>query len=860
MKKLIIASFVFALVFASQSASAAALWNGATNDCPGISIANQTNNTGIVVPCWPLKTVSANDGNSVNIRFYYHNTSTQNATNVKMVLTAPTSASSSHTFTGQITSDQGSLSLGSVTANTPAGSRLVFSSAHWLPNQKQTETAIPFGQTSTGSEVLTGGLNIGTIAPTWEAQGSVVVVFAVVGTVTPPPTGPTGDLIPSKTSCFISAGQNSCEINFSWNTTNPVGTSTVTKDGGPVIATGNSGSKAFTIPYNNATFRLQNNGLELDVEAVTSSCTAGTSWNGSVCNTDINPKDSCSISSFTVGGGLSSTVTLGNSVELAWTTTGCNYVDIPGVGSSLNANDHKTIFPSVSGTYRLSAYGTGGNPSPRTVSVTVNPVSNPTYSCSITNFTANGSQFTTIKDNNSVEIYWNTSNCTTVNIPGVGTNLESSGHYTAYPTRSIRYTMTASGNQGSTQSRYVEITVNRDVNPTYSCSISNFTIDNSQIRLGESVRLNWDTENCTNVTISNVGIVYPSGNRVLYPAYSTNYVLTAYGANSGTQVRTVQVTVNPYIQPIPQPVPQPIPVYNKCAVTTVATNVNQTGAQLNGILTGSTGANTYFEYGPTVNLGYRTNSRYVNSNTNFSDVISGLSSNTIYFFRMNSDCLNGISQGSIEVFRTLVIQNPINPNPKPIVIQGTTVIGTASPIMLNISNRYELIGNGELIDYIVTYKNIGKTILLQPMVQVVLPTNVTLVNASRGTYSVDTHTLSAPIEDLNPNQEGVIYLQGRVDSIPLNNSQIATTAILIYTGTNGSQENAMAYVLNRPKIMAVVDTVNSSLGGSALFGGVFSIGLIGWLIIILIILLIVLIVRSTYRRNPNNITFNNPTH
>jgi hypothetical protein len=151
------------------------------------------------------------------------------------------------------------------------------------------------------------------------------------------------------------------------------------------------------------------------------------------------------------------------------------------------------------------------------------------------------------------------------------------------------------------------------------------------------------------------------------------------------------------------------------------------------------------------------------------------------------------------------------------------------------------------------------------MVQVVLPTNVTLINSSRGTYSVDTHTLSAPIEDLEAGQEGIINLQARVDSIPLNNSQIVTTAILVYTNPNGAQENAMTYVINVPKIIGgVATTVTTTdggvLGSAVIFGGLFSIGILGWLLIILLIMLIILASRSFNRRNPNNVAVQNQTH
>ncbi len=866
MKKLIIASFVFAVLLVSQNANAASVWNGASNDCPGLAVANHTTNTGIIVPCWPLKSISANKGDSVNIRIYYHNTSGQNATNVRFSLNAPTGASNSHTFSGQITSDQGNASLGNVTVNTPAGSTLKFSSAHWLPNQSQTDSPIPLGQSSKGTEILGSGLNIGTVASSWAAQGSVVIAFLVeTPNVIPPSNTPTGTLTPATNSCSIPLNASSCDINFSWNTTNPVGTSAVTRDGGPTVATGNSGSKGFTIPYSTATFRLYNNGLELDTKTVSSSCTNGTSWNGNVCSQNVNPTYSCSIANFTVGGALSTTVTSGSSVELAWTTNNCNYVNIPDVGTNLPANGTYSVSPSYSRSYIITGYGSGANPT-RTVNVTVNQTPNPTYSCRITKFDADD---TSVDEGDTTLLRWSTENCNSVSISNIG-SVSKNGTYRVEPNYTRTYTLKAYGSNGS-DSEDVRIYVDEDDNDDYNSntpSVSTYSpssVDQTSATLsgyasGNGSRINtWIEFPCygakygqrSNLTSGNITANVYS----LSPNSTYSYCAVAENTNTGrvTRGNTVSFTTNSgYVTPT-----------NNCAVTTVATNINQTNAQLNGLITGTNGGNAYFEYGPTVNLGQRTNSRYVSGNINFSEVISGLSANTIYYFRMVSDCGNGVSKGSTEVFRTDTIQT-VNTVTKTVYVkQGTTVVGEKSPILLTISNKYQMIGAGDIVDYVVTYKNIGSVTLLKPMVQVVLPTNMTLINSSRGTYGVDTHTLSAQIEDLVPGREGVIYLQARVDSIPLNNSNIPTTAILIYTSTTGSQENAMAYVVNSPMVdggNVVINGENSTLGGAALFGNMGSIGLVGWLIIILIILMLILIARSVYSKNPNTPTSHGPTH
>ncbi|HEY5589350.1 MAG TPA: hypothetical protein VIK86_10420, partial [Candidatus Paceibacterota bacterium] len=67
---------------------------------------------------------------------------------------------------------------------------------------------------------------------------------------------------------------------------------------------------------------------------------------------------------------------------------------------------------------------------------------------------------------------------------------------------------------------------------------------------------------------------------------------------------------------------------------------------------------------------------------------------------------------------------------------------------------------------------------------------------------------------------------------------------------NGAQENAMAYVLNNPKV------VNNSnlLGASAFFGGMFGMGLIGWLLLIIFIMILILIARNFYSRKNTTTT------
>jgi len=89
----------------------------------------------------------------------------------------------------------------------------------------------------------------------------------------------------SATSCVILRGASTCKSSATWNTVNPVGTSIVTNSAGSTVATANSGSAVqLVVKYSSDTFFLKNNGTQLALANVFSTCAAGNSWDGSKCS------------------------------------------------------------------------------------------------------------------------------------------------------------------------------------------------------------------------------------------------------------------------------------------------------------------------------------------------------------------------------------------------------------------------------------------------------------------------------------------------------------------------------------------------------------------------------------------------
>ena len=846
--KKLITLFVFAFLFTGSSVLASGgIWNTgpAGSECPDINISNaSTGQGGLSGYCWTGVNINANPGDTVRVKIYYHNAGSVTATDTHIKVTAPTSSSTYQSFYGQIVSPQGNLPSGPVSASISTAQTLTYSSTTWyIQNSSGTLVATPLLNGQNGSEVIgPNGLYIGNIVPGWaNTQGAVVVNFTVSSTTPPPP------LICSITNFSANPLQVNPGSSFTlnWNTSNCNNVSV-------------SGSN-----FNSSSFNGPQNVIAPNISGSYKYSISASGTNGSATPQDIY----ISVNSLLTTGTLNAspnycTIQIGSSnctIPFNWTTNNPPAGATSSVTYNLNnqsiiaatANNSSQSFSIPYGSSIYYLYNNSLLLAQTTVSASC--VSGSTWSgssctqnisntCNLsTPFTANGSTSTTIQSGNAVILNWGTSgnNCS-VNVTGPNFNSSSqNGPQTIYPTSSGTYTLNMYGSTSGTQTQTVYVNVNSYQNNYNNCAVSYFTASPTSVNYGGASTLSWSTNNCNSVSISNIGSVNSYGSQIVYPTYTTTYVLTAYGSNgnyySGNQTQSVTVSVNNYVPPV-------TPIYNTCAVTGVATNVSQNSVTLNGIISNPTAysSSTYFEYGRTVSLGSQTVTRIANASS-FSEVLTGLSPNTIYYYRLVSNCGNGTSQGSIEIFQTA--SNQTSTNTTTIIRQGTTVIGTESPIMLKIENRYQSFKVGDSVDYTITYKNISSRTLTHPILQVILPKGVTYLNSSRGTYVSDTYTLTVSLEDLVPNVEGVVYVQGRVDSIDSGNAQIVTTALLVYTARNGAQENAMAYVLNNP-----VGSVGFGLGAAALFGGMFGMGIIGWLIILILVLLAILLFRKVYRR------------
>ena len=88
--------------------------------------------------------------------------------------------------------------------------------------------------------------------------------------------------------------------------------------------------------------------------------------------------------------------------------------------------------------------------------------------------------------------------------------------------------------------------------PPAAAPTATITADPLAIDLGQSVVLNWRTQNATSVTIDGIGDVNTNGTQTVSPSTSTNFHLTAKG-DGGTTEANVRVTVRVPVAPAPPP-------------------------------------------------------------------------------------------------------------------------------------------------------------------------------------------------------------------------------------------------------------------------------------------------------------------
>lgn len=214
----------------------------------------------------------------------------------------------------------------------------------------------------------------------------------------------------------------------------------------------------------------------------------------------------------------------------------------------------------------------------------------------------------------------------------------------------------------------------------------------------------------------------------------------------------------------------------------------------------------------------------------------------------------------------IVYGPPIGPTPPVILSAGVRTVAPAQPTQtttnntvtitkpLNVNSAYSTLGAsngfegicpGQEVNYTLTYQNTDKTKTLTNVVlRVIIPQEISFVEATTGSYSDRDGTLTVFIGTLAPLQTGVIYVKGTATGAVFDKELIATRTELSFTLPDGSQDTAVSYVFNNG-----LNCPKSSLGALALFsGGLFPNTFWGWVVLIALICLIIYFARKFYEK------------
>jgi len=230
----------------------------------------------------------------------------------------------------------------------------------------------------------------------------------------------------------------------------------------------------------------------------------------------------------------------GSSTTMQWDVSGADNVFInPGIGD-VPPSGTMTISPSAATSYTITATNYYGSVT-SLATVIVNP---PAGAPVIVSFTATPNSVTA---GNPSTLQWNVTGAASVSInQGIGA-VPSSGTQSVSPTVTTKYTLTATNSSGSVMASTTVVVSPANGLPVIVSFISNPT----SITTGHSSILQWDVSSATSISINQgIGAVSSSGTRLVSPAATTTYTLTATNSSGSVTASTTVTVTQPTALPV----------------------------------------------------------------------------------------------------------------------------------------------------------------------------------------------------------------------------------------------------------------------------------------------------------------------
>lgn len=287
--------------------------------------------------------------------------------------------------------------------------------------------------------------------------------------------------------------------------------------------------------------------------------------------------------------------------------------------------------------------------------------------------------------------------------------------------------------------------------------------------------------------------------------------------------------------------------------TLLATEKTGTTAKLNGLVftSESASSNAWYEWGTTGSLGNKTSSINVGnlSVVKHSDFITGLTNGQTYYYRIVAQNSYGTSYGAVNSFVSESVTYAVDQTVEtPVVLKPTTTVVTRgssaqSLVTLSIEGGAEMIGSGEKRTYHVKWKNESAQSLKDVVLRVTFPKNMNVDSATKGAFFATDNSVIVDLRTLPSKETGDTFIFATTGRGLKSGEVLVVTANMVYTGTNGAQGDAVAYVMHRAEM------TQNAIGANIFGAGEFvPTTLFEWILLMILTLILVLLGNHLYGR------------
>ncbi len=237
--------------------------------------------------------------------------------------------------------------------------------------------------------------------------------------------------------------------------------------------------------------------------------------------------------------------------------------------------------------------------------------------------------------------------------------------------------------------------------------------------------------------------------------------------------------------------------------TSVATFIFSNAALLNGLINPNNNLTTgWFEWGETISFGNKTTSQAMgqgNASFPIAFSLSGLKSDTVYYFRAAGQNSRGTSYGDILMFRTqkTVPVQQIIERTEPTIIYITTVANNNAVSLVKIIPTIDSPDpkSGDEIIFAVIYLNEGRGAVKNAVLKITLPEEVDYISSNNiQPFSVDGKNLKYNIGGIAGYGQGVITLKVKIKDSVKNGTALVFNATLDYSDIGNGFQSINAYL------------------------------------------------------------------